>query len=232
MGNSKIEKIMQLDREIDNIALQGTSYYSFDKEQSLNEYDKKIIKYYQEILDLIIEVAKEENTQDIKVIDKKLENWVNTASMMIESYIDILQFYGQFNNDVRYKEITIINQICENLKLDNELEIKIKIELADCIFQVGDEKKARKILLDLIKNNPDEDEPYMCMQNWYMYYKPNINKLAEVIDLAEENKHILITDFGYDRLIKFYNDIGDIKNKQKYKELYEKWKRNTKTIKF
>ena len=152
--------------------------------------------------------------------------------MMIESYIDILQFYGQFNNDVRYKEITIINQICENLKLDNELEIKIKIELADCIFQVGDEKKARKILLDLIKNNPDEDEPYMCMQNWYMYYKPNINKLAEVIDLAEENKHILITDFGYDRLIKFYNDIGDIKNKQKYKELYEKWKRNTKTIKF
>ena len=30
---------MQLDREIDNIALQGTSYYSFGEQQSLNEDD-------------------------------------------------------------------------------------------------------------------------------------------------------------------------------------------------
>lgn len=49
----------------------------------------------------------------------------------------------------------------------------------------------------MIKNNPDEDESYMCMQNWDMYDKPDINKLATVIDLAEENRHILITDFGY-----------------------------------
>ena len=56
----------------------------------------------------------------------------------------------------------------------------------------------------------------MCMQNWYMYDRPDINKLAEVIDLAEENKHILITDFGYDRLVKFYDSVGDIKNREKY----------------
>ena len=80
-------------------------------------------------------------------------------------------------------------------------------------------------LLEFIKKNPDKDEAYMCMQNWYMYDRPNINKLAKVIDLAEENKHILITDFGYDRLVKFYDSIGDIKNKEKYQELYKNWKK-------
>ena len=29
MESKKIERIMQLDREIDNISLQGTSYYKF-----------------------------------------------------------------------------------------------------------------------------------------------------------------------------------------------------------
>lgn len=102
--------------------------------------------------------------------------------------------------------------------------MKNKIELANCYFHSGDEKKARKLMLSFIKDNPDEDEAYMCMQNWYMYDKPDINRLAEVIDLVEKNKHILFTDFGYDRLVQFYANMGDIKNEQKYKELYEKWK--------
>ena len=70
------------------------------------------------------------------------------------------------------------------------------------------------------------------MQNWYMYDKLDINKLAEVIDLAETNNHILFTDFGYDRLVQFYDSIGDAKNKQKYEELYSKWKSKRDTIEF
>lgn len=65
-----------------------------------------------------------------------------------------------------------------------------------------------------------------------IYDKPDINKLAEVIDLAEANSHILITDFGYDRLVKFYDNIGDTKNKQKYQEVYDKWKSKRDTIEF
>ena len=90
MDTKKIEKIMQLDREIDNISLQVTSYYGFKGEQQLNYYDKKIIGYYGEILHLIIEITKEENVKDIKQIDDKLKNWNNTASQMIESYISML----------------------------------------------------------------------------------------------------------------------------------------------
>lgn len=96
----------------------------------------------------------------------------------------------------------------------------------------GNEDKARNLILEFIKNNPDEDEAYMCMQNWYMYDKPDINKLAKVIDLAETNNHILFTDFGYDRLVQFYDSIGDTKNKQKYEELYSKWKSKRETIEF
>lgn len=232
MKNDKVEKIMELDRKIDSIAMKTTSCFGFGEKQNLNNYDKKVIEYYQEILNLIIDIAKQEGIREVEIIDKKYFKVVNSASMMIEDYMSILQFYGNIDRNITKKEIEIINQIQKNLKLDNEFENKNKIELADCHFHIGNEDKARNLILEFIKNNPDEDEAYICMQNWYMYDKPDIGKLAEVIDLAEENKHILITDFGYDRLVKFYDSIGDIGNKQKYQELYDKWKSKRDTIKF
>ena len=232
MDSKKIERIMQLDREIDNISLKGTPYYEFKGEQDLNEYDKKIIKYYGEILNLIIEIAKAENTKDIKVIDIMLKNWVNTASQMLESYILVLQFYREFNKDVIKDEIKELNKIRNNLKLDYNLEITNAVELADCYFHIGDEDKARSLMLEFIKDNPDEDEPYQCMQNWYMYDSPDINKLAEVIDLAEKNGHILCTDFGYDKLVKYFKNIGDNRKYLKYQELYDKWREKRNIINF
>lgn len=232
MDSKKIKRIMQLDREIDNISLQGTSYYEFKGEQDLNEYDKKIIKYYGEILNLIIEIAKAENTKDIKVIDIMLKNWVNTASQMLESYISVLQFYREFNKYVIKEEIKELNKIRENLKLDYDLETNNAVELADCYFHIGDEDKARSLMLEFIKDNPDEDEPYQCMQNWYMYDSPDIDKLAEVIDLAEKNGHILCTDFGYDKLVKYFKNIGDNRKYLKYQELYDKWREKRNIINF
>ena len=214
MNNSIVSKIFEFDKKIDSIVNKTTSYFEFGKEQKLNYYDKQVLEYYQEILNLIIEIAQKEEIKDIKIIDNKYFKVVNTASMMIESYMSILQFYGSVDRSITRIEIEVIKQIQENLKLDDEFEIKNEIELADCYFHIGDENKARNLILNFIKNNPDEDEAYMCMQNWYMYDQPDINKLAEVIDLAEYNKHILFTDFGYDKLVKFYDRVGDINNKK------------------
>lgn len=232
MKNSMVEKIMELNRKIESITMKTTSYFSFGEKQNLNNYDRQIIEYYQEILNLIIEIAKREEIKNVEIIDNKYFEVVNTASMMIEEYLSILQFYGNIDRNITKREIDVINQIQENLKLDVALEIKNKIELADCYFKTGNENKARKLILEFIKNRPDEDEAYMCMQNWYMYDRPDINKLAEVIDLAEENKHILITDFGYDRLVKFYDSVGDIKNREKYQKFYDNWKKKRETIEF
>lgn len=230
--NSKVEKIMEIDRKIESIVMKTTSYFSFGEKQNLNNYDRQVLEYYQEVLNLIIEIAKQERIKDIKVIDNKYFKTENNASMMIEGYMSILEFYGNMNRDIIQKEIEVINQIKENLNLDNEFETKNEVTLANCYFHIGNENKARKLMLDFIKDNSDEDEAYMCMQNWYMYDDPDINKLAEVIDLAEENKHILITDFGYDRLVRFYDSIGDINNMKKYQELYDKWKKKRETIEF
>lgn len=231
MINSKVEKIMEIDRRIDSITMKTTSYFSFGEKQILNNYDRKVLEYYQEVLDLIIEIAKQEEIKDINVIDNKYFKIENNASMMIEGYMSMLEFYSNIDRDITKKEIQVIKQIQENFKLDNEFETKNEVTLANCYFHIGNENKARELILNLIKDNPDEDEAYMCMQNWYMYDKPDINKLAEIIDLAEKNKHILITDFGYDRLVKFYDSIGDMKNKKRYQELYDKWKKE-KNLKF
>ncbi len=232
MDNSIVNKIIELDKKIGSIVNRTTPYFKFGKESKLNNYDKQMLEYYQEILNLIIEIAKKEEIKDIKIIDNKYFEVKNTASMMIENYMSVLQFYGNIDRSITKREIEVIKQIKENLKLDDQFEIENKIELANCYFNIGNENKARSLILEFINNNPDEDEAYMCMQNWYMYDQPDINKLAEVIDLAEHNEHILLTDFGYDKLVEFYDSIGDIKNKKKYQELYDKWKKNRTTIEF
>lgn len=228
--DSKIEKIIRLDEQIDSMALQGTSAYQFGTKQELSVVDKKILEYYQEMVDTMIEVLKERNTKDIKVIDDILKEYSSSASEMLDDYIELLQYYSEFNNWIIKKEIEALNKIDNNIELGKEIKQTILVELADCYFRSGKEEKARKILLDYLKENPDEDEPYMCMQNWYIYYKPNYDKLAEVIDLAETNNHTLVTDFGYDELIKYYGEIGDIKKKEKYEELYKKWQEKMRTM--
>lgn len=232
MDNSIVNKIYELDKKTESIVNKATSYFKPDEEAKINDYDKQIIKYHQEILNLIIQIAKKEGIKDIKIIDNKYFKEVNTASMMIESYIAILQFYGNIDRSITKREIEVITQVQKNLKLEDKFEIKNKIELADCYFHIGNENKARNLMLEFINNNPDEDEAYMCMQNWYMYDKPDINKLAEVIELAEHNGHILLTDFGYYKLVEFYDSVGDSKSKKKYQELYDKWKKNRTTIEF
>ena len=181
---------MELNRKIESITMKTTSYFSFGEKQNLNNYDRQIIEYYQEILNLIIEIAKREEIKNVEIIDNKYFEVVNTASMMIEEYLSILQFYGNIDRNITKREIDVINQIQENLKLDDDLEIKNKIELADCYFKTGNENKARKLILEFIKNS------------------------------------------GYDRLVKFYDSVGDFKNKEKYQELYDSWKKKRETIEF
>ena len=227
--DTRIERIIRLNEKIDDMAMQTTQAYMFGTKQELSVVDKKIVEYYNEMTDIIIEILKENKTKDINVVDKNTEYRIK-PSEMLEDFVDLLQYYSDFNEEFVKKEIEILTKIYENIEFDKELNIEIYTEIADCYFRIGNEEKAREMLFKFIKQNPDEDEPYMCMQNWYMYYTKNYKKLAEVIDLAEENNHILYTDFGYDELIKHYDETNEKDLKEKYENLYEKWKKNRNTI--
>ena len=227
--DSKIEKIIRLNEKIDSMALNTTSAYSFGTKQNLSVVDKKIVEYYTEMTDIIIKILKENNTKDIKAIDNITEYRIK-PSEMLEDFVDLLQYYSNFNEEFVKEEIDILTKIYENIEFDIELNTEIYTEIADCYFRIGNEEKAREMLFRIIKQNPDEDGPYMCMQNWYLYYKKDYRKLAEVIDLAEENNHILFTDFGYFELINHYKKTGNRELKEKYEKLYEKWKENKNTI--
>lgn len=99
--------------------------------------------------------------KDVEIIDNKYFKAVNTVSLMIEEYISVLQFYRNIDKNIdrniTKREIEVIDQIQENLKLDDDFEIKNKIELSDCYFNIENENKARRLILEFIKNNPDEE---------------------------------------------------------------------------
>ena len=227
---NRIEKIIRLEEQIDSMSLQGTSAYQFGTMQKLSIVDKKILEYYQVIIDIIVEILKEKNTKNIKIVDDMLKNYNNSASKIIDDFVELIQYYSESDDEFLKEEIEILSKIDNNIELNKDLSQTILIELADSYFRIKEEEKARKIVLDYISKNPDEDEPYMCMQNWYIYYRLDFDRLAAVMDLAEENSHILLTDFGYEELIKHYDDVGDIANKEKYEKLYEKWKEKRETI--
>lgn len=225
----KIEKIIRLNEKIDDMAMQTTQAYMFGTKQELSVVDKKIVEYYNEMTNIIIEILKENNTKDINVVDNNTEYRIK-PSEMLEDFVDLLQYYSDFNEEFVNEEIEILTKIYENIEFDRELNTEIYTEIADCYFRIGNEEKAREMLYEFIKHNPDEDEPYMCMQNWYIYYKKDYRKLAEVIELSEENNHILVTDFGYSELINHYKETRNRELKEKYEKLYEKWKKNKNTI--
>ena len=55
------------------------------------------------------------------------------------------------------------------------------------------------------------------------------------IKLYDENDLARLTDpteLDYDRLVKYYEIIGDIKNQNKYQELHTTWKNSIETIDF
>ena len=52
MENNILEKIMEFNRKIDSIAMKTTSCFGFGEKPNLNNYDKKVLEYYQEILNL------------------------------------------------------------------------------------------------------------------------------------------------------------------------------------
>ena len=73
MKNNIEEKVMELNRKIENIVMKTTSYFGFGKKQDLNNYDRQLIEYYKEILNLIIEIAKQDGVKSLEIIDNKLK---------------------------------------------------------------------------------------------------------------------------------------------------------------
>ena len=105
----------------------------FGTKQELSVVDKKIVEYYNEMTDIIIEILKENKTKDINVVDNNTKYRIK-PSEMLEDFVDLLQYYSDFNEEFVKEEIEILTKIYENIEFDRELNIEIYTEIADCYF--------------------------------------------------------------------------------------------------
>lgn len=62
-----------------------------------------------------------------------------------------------------FAPLLALNKIKDNFKLNFEQETTNFVDLADCYFCLENEEKARGLMLEFIKKNSDEYEPYECM---------------------------------------------------------------------
>lgn len=112
--------------------------------------------------------------KEIDTVDDKYFNIENTASMMLESYISTLQFYGNTDRRITKKEIEVIYQIQENLKLDDDFEMK----------------KAQGICIHNDRKTKNHSNKEIEVEKTHLNYYLKKNKLSymqvNIIDSAEK----------------------------------------------
>lgn len=227
MENIYVENIHKLNQKINKNIKNITGMVGVKMHTYPKKADILMLKYYDQIVDNLINLAKAENTKCLKVIDQKyFKNQELNASYIVQECVEDLNYYKTFDDSNIYLiRIAELEKILNNFKFDPEKETEYVADYADSYFLAGEKEKARKIALDQIKKYPEHDDAYETMQIWYMYIEPDISKLSEIVDLAVLNHHHLITDFGLDRLVNFFGQIQDTKSKEKYQKIYDQWKK-------
>ena len=78
----ELDRIKELNRKIDEVAEKTTISFNSNESNNLNKYDYELLVYYNDILDLLIEISKKEKLVKIEEIDKKYFDYRDRKSVV------------------------------------------------------------------------------------------------------------------------------------------------------
>ena len=184
--------------------------------------DKRMLEIGQEIWQEILQIAKKEKIGKVEKFDKKypimaygLQNW-------IEEYANHLFYCSEMDDQYIEKEIQFLKEALNQFDLEEDLKQEYEIYLIRDLHVVGKVEEANKTLEKWIKNHPEEGEGYEIKCEWELEKKnPNMEKVAEILDEAEDNGTYVMDEEIYEQVVDYYKEIKNDELADYYESLSE-----------
>lgn len=211
--NKKYQEILDLEFE---------EIVEVKKAKDRIKMEMKILKLYEEMFNEIFEICQKEKIEEIDEFDEKYKKLEFSLLEIIESYINQMDCFCPQDKKILSQRKKELEKILNQFKLEKEDEIQYKIRLADSIYYLEDEKKATQMLEKMIKENPEEPLGYEVICKWELNKEnPNMEKVAKMVDKADENNVIIGNPVIYENIAEYYNEQGKEEKAEYYQSILD-----------
>lgn len=218
MKKMNVKNLNKIYNEIDRLEIESIE----DIEGGgITKLDEHIISKYKELFDEIYQYCVKEKITDFFDFDMIEELEFDTFSV-IDGYIEILDYACEYDEKYLKQRADVIKKVLKQFELEKEDEEQYKIELADSIYYTENKEKAKKMIEDILKENP---ECYFAYETQYKWEKnetdTDYEKLDQIITRAEEKGYRVAGIDTYEKLIRFYEEKGNEEKIEFYKQLFQ-----------
>ncbi len=184
--------------------------------------DRKIIEKYEEIWQEVLKICKEENIRNAKKFDEKYRIFQWGLEDFIESYSNLIDYCGQMDEIYLEPEIKMLTETLEQFHIDKDTKQEFELIIIRDTYMIGNKKEAEKQINQWIKANPEVGEGYEVKCDWELEKsKPDMEKIANILDEAENNGTFVPNEDIYEEVIEYYEKIGNDELAEYYESLLD-----------
>ena len=217
--NSKKEELKEKVKELNK--MQEQSFEDIEQEP-ITELDKKIVKKYQEIWKEVLKICKEEKIKETEIFDEKYDIFQWGLEDFIDSYTDFVDYCAQMDEIYLEPEVKILKEAIEQFDLNTERKQEYELLIIRDTYIMGNKKEAQKQIDEWIKKNPTQGEGYEVKCDWELEKaKPNMEKIAKILDEAEENGTYVPNEEIYEEVIEYFEEVGNDEMADYYSSLLD-----------
>lgn len=218
--NPKKEELKEKVKELNKMQEQS---HEDIKTDIITPLDKKIIEKYEEIWQGVLKICKEEKIKETEIFDEKYDIFQWGLEDFINSYIDFVNYYCARMDEIYLEpEVKILKEAIEQFDLNTERKQEYELLIIRDTYIMGNKKEAQKQIDKWIKKNPTQGKGYEVKCYWELRKaKPNMEKIAKILDEAEENGTYVPNEEIYEEVIEYFEKIGNDEMADYYSSLLD-----------
>lgn len=201
----------------------------------ITSVDEKLLKQLEEVWEDVLEICQNEKINDMDKFDKKYPIFKYGLDEFIQDYSDVLGNAVDISDEFLDEEIKLLTQVNENFILDKQTKNDNELLIIRDNYLLGNQKEAEKEIEKWIGDHPSIGDGYEVKCDWELSKeKPDMNKVAKILDEAQKNKTFVPNEDIYELVIEYFKDIGNDEKAKHYdtilkeeeERLYEEFDKN------